>query len=88
MALLRSAVGSEWTARLLREFVVTQVLRRVLPQLALDPAEAPLRISLVASQMVGLAMVRYVIKIEPLASASPEALVAADRADHPALHLR
>lgn len=77
VALLRSAVGSEWTARLFREFVVTQIMRRILPRLALDPAEAPLRISLVASQMAGLAMVRYVIKIEPMVSASPEALVAA-----------
>ena len=76
-ALLRSAVGSEWTARLFREFIVSQVIRRVQPHLALDPAEAPLRISLVASQMAGLAMVRYIIKIEPLASAPPEVVVAA-----------
>jgi AcrR family transcriptional regulator len=77
VALMRSAVGSEWTARLFREFIVTQVMRRVLPHLALDPAEAPLRISLVASQMAGLAMVRYIIKIEPLASAPHDAVVAA-----------
>jgi AcrR family transcriptional regulator len=77
VALLRSAVGSEWTAKLFREFIVTQVMRRVLPRLALDPAEAPLRISLVASQMAGLAMTRYVLKIEPLASVPPEAIVAA-----------
>ena len=66
-----------WTAKLFREFIVTQVMRRVLPRLALDPAEAPLRISLVASQMAGLAMTRYVLKIEPLASVPPEAIVAA-----------
>ena len=77
VALLRSAVGSEWTARLFREFLVTQVMRRVVPHLAVDPAEAPLRISLVASQMAGLAMVRYVLKVEPMVSASSEALVAA-----------
>lgn len=77
VALLRSAVGSEWTAKLFREFIVTQVMRRVLPRLALDPAEAPLRISLVASQMAGLAMVRYIIKIEPMASAPPDTVVAA-----------
>ena len=77
VALLRSAVGSEWTARLFREFIVTQVMRRVMPHLAVDPAEAPLRVSLVASQMAGLAMVRYVIKIEPMVAASHDALVAA-----------
>ncbi|TDC43689.1 TetR family transcriptional regulator [Micromonospora sp. KC213] len=77
VALLRSAVANEWTARLLREFLVTQVLRRVLDQLAIDPAELPLRGSLVASQMIGLAMMRYVVRLEPVASAAPEALVAA-----------
>ncbi|TDC37014.1 TetR/AcrR family transcriptional regulator [Micromonospora sp. 15K316] len=76
VALLRSAVSNEWTARLLREFVVTQVLRRVLEHLDVDPAELPLRGSLVATQLVGLAMMRYVIRLEPVASAAPETLVA------------
>ncbi|MFE9652147.1 TetR family transcriptional regulator [Micromonospora sp. NPDC006431] len=76
VALLRSAVGNEWTARLLREFLVTQVLRRVLDQLDVDPAELPLRGGLVGTQMIGLAMMRYVIRLEPVASAAPEALVA------------
>jgi AcrR family transcriptional regulator len=76
VALLRSAVSSQWTSRLLREFLVTQVLRRVLDQLDLDPAEVPLRGALVASQIAGLAMMRYVIRLEPVASATPEALAA------------
>jgi AcrR family transcriptional regulator len=76
-ALLRSAMSSEWTARLLREFLVTQILRRVTKLIDLDPAEAPLRMTLVASQMAGLAMVRYILRVEPLASAPPEVLVAA-----------
>ncbi|MEU8214247.1 TetR family transcriptional regulator [Micromonospora taraxaci] len=76
-ALLRSAVSNEWTARLLREFVTTQVLRRVLEQLDVDPAQLPLRASLVATQMIGLAMMRYVVRLEPVASAAPETLVAA-----------
>jgi hypothetical protein len=65
------------TVRLLREFLVTQVLRRVLAHLDLDPAEAPLRTSLVASQMAGLGVLRYIVKLEPLASAPPEVVVAA-----------
>ncbi|MBM0228114.1 MULTISPECIES: TetR family transcriptional regulator [Micromonospora] len=77
VALLRSAVSNEWTARLMREFLVTQVLRRVLDHLDLDPAELPLRGSLVATQVIGLAMMRYVIRLEPVASADPETLVAA-----------
>ncbi|MEG3636890.1 TetR/AcrR family transcriptional regulator [Micromonospora palythoicola] len=76
VALLRSAVSSEWTARLLREFLTTQVLRRVLDHLDVDPAEVPLRGSLVASQLVGLALMRYVIRLEPVASAPPETLIA------------
>ncbi|WP_431974682.1 TetR family transcriptional regulator [Micromonospora haikouensis] len=77
VALLRSAVSNEWTARLLREFLVTQVLRRVLHHLDVDPAELPLRGSLVASQLVGLALMRHVVRLEPVASAPPETLVAA-----------
>ncbi|MFC3500395.1 TetR family transcriptional regulator [Micromonospora krabiensis] len=76
VALLRSAVSNEWTARLLREFLTTQVLRRVLDHLDVAPAELPLRGSLVASQLIGLAMMRHVIRLEPVASASPETLAA------------
>ena len=74
---VRSAVGNEWTAKLLREFLVTQVLRRVVGTLELPPAEREARGALVASQLIGLVMARYVLKVEPLASASPESLVAA-----------
>jgi AcrR family transcriptional regulator len=77
LALLRSAVGNEWTAKLLREFLVTQVLRRVLGTLGLPAEEREARGGLVASQLFGLVMARYVLKVEPLASASPESLVAA-----------
>lgn len=78
VALMRSAVSNEWTARLLREFVTTQMIRHVLPKLpTADPADTPLRASLVATQMAGLAMVRYVLKLEPLASAPHEVVVAA-----------
>lgn len=76
-ALFRSAVNNEWTAKLFREFLVTQVLRRATGLLEIDPAEAPLRSSLVASQMAGLVLVRYILRLEPLASASPDVVVAA-----------
>ena len=76
-ALLRSAMTNDWTVRLLREFLVTQVLRRVLAHIEPDPAEAPLRVSLVASQIAGMAMMRYIIKLEPLASAPPDTVIRA-----------
>jgi AcrR family transcriptional regulator len=76
-ALLRSGMTNDWTARMLREFLVTQVLRRIIRHLDCDPAEASLRASLVATQVTGLAMMRYLIRLEPLASAPPEVVVAA-----------
>lgn len=76
VAMLRSAVTSSLAAALLREFIFTQILRRAVSLLGLDPHEAPLRASLVASQISGLGLMRYVIRIEPLASAPPEVVVA------------
>jgi AcrR family transcriptional regulator len=75
LALIRSAVGNEWTAKLLREFLVSQVLRRVLSTLDLPPKEREARGALVGSQLIGVVMARYVLKLEPLASASHESLV-------------
>jgi AcrR family transcriptional regulator len=77
LAMFRSALSNEWTARLLREFVITQILRRAVAELSLDPAEAPMRAGLVATQMAGLMTVRYVLKVEPVASAPAEQLVRA-----------
>jgi len=83
VALLRSGLQHDWSARMLREFLTTRVIRRVISQLQLDPAEAPLRGSLVATQMIGLGLIRYVLKVEPLAAAPPEVVVAAVA---PAIH--
>ncbi|WP_081788389.1 TetR family transcriptional regulator [Candidatus Blastococcus massiliensis] len=77
LALLRSAVGNEWGAKLLREFLVTQVLRRVVGSLDLPPREAEIRGALVLSQLTGVVLSRYILRIEPLATSSPENLVAA-----------
>ncbi len=76
VALLRSAHQNEWTARLLKEFLTTQVLRRALVQVELAPSEAPFRSALVMSQMLGLAVARYVLALEPLATAPAETIVA------------
>ena len=77
LAMFRSAISNDWTARLLREFVITQILRKAVTEMIIDPAEAPMRSNLVATQMAGLLMARYLLKLEPLASADPEAIVAA-----------
>lgn len=74
-ALIRSAVQHDWSARMLREFLVSQILRRAQRELDIDPAEAPTRASLVATQMAGLAMIRYIVKIEPMASMPAEDVI-------------
>jgi len=77
LALVRSATGSDHRARLLREFLVARVMRRVVGTLDVSPAEREARGALVASQLAGLIMTRYVLRLEPLASASADSLVAA-----------
>lgn len=76
-ALLRSAVSDETAAALLREFLVTQVLLPVLEHVGVEPAERPLRTALLASQLTGLALTRYVLAVPPLADAAAPAVVAA-----------
>lgn len=73
--LLRSAVTDPDTARMMREFVLTTLLGPVLAAVETDHAD--LRAGLVASQLVGLAVARFVLRIEPIASASHDRLVAA-----------
>jgi AcrR family transcriptional regulator len=75
IGLLRSAATNERAAKLLREFFGGEVLARVAAPLGL--ADAQLRAALVSSQLVGLALLRYIIGIEPVASASAETLTAA-----------
>ncbi|MBO0819532.1 MAG: TetR family transcriptional regulator [Nocardiopsaceae bacterium] len=75
VAVIRSAVSHEEAAELLREFISTEVLGRLGG--VLEPPLRDLRTALVGSQIVGLVMARYVVKVEPLASADPETLVAA-----------
>ncbi|MFF9771433.1 TetR family transcriptional regulator [Streptomyces sp. NPDC053086] len=74
LAILRSAVNNETAAAVFRRLVASQLLRRVAAQLDLPDAE--LRAELAAAQIVGTAMMRYVIKLEPLASADLEQIIA------------
>ena len=74
-AVLRSAVTQERAADLLRGFISREVIGRLAA--GIDRPDAQLRATLVGSQLVGLALARYVIQVEPLASADVEAVVAA-----------
>lgn len=74
VALLSGVLASEAAGRMLREFVTRELLLRIAAALEVDRAE--LRAALAATHLVGLAMGRFVIQIEPLASSPVEELVA------------
>jgi len=74
VALVRSSLGAETPHTLLQDGIVRMVLtplRAVLP-----PAEADRRAQLVATQVLGLIVGRYLLELEPLRSFSTDELVA------------
>ncbi|MEU6229421.1 TetR family transcriptional regulator [Streptomyces sp. NPDC047042] len=73
LAIVRSAMNNEAAAGVFRRLISAQLLRRLAVQLNLPDAE--LRAELAAAQLVGIAMLRYVIKVEPLASANPDEII-------------
>jgi len=77
LGLLRSALTSERAAAMFREFLTEAILGPV-AQLAsgADPAEAEYRAAMVASQVVGLGLTRYVLCFEPVATADADDLAA------------
>jgi AcrR family transcriptional regulator len=72
-AILRSAVNNETAAAIFRRLIARKLLDRVAG--GLDAPDAELRVELAMSQLVGTAMLRYVIKVEPIASLPPDDLV-------------
>jgi AcrR family transcriptional regulator len=75
LALVRGAVDNEAAATMLREFLSREVLGRIAAVAAPDRPE--FRASLAGSQVVGLAMARYIVRVPPLADADRDAIVAA-----------
>lgn len=73
--LVRSAVTHAESNRMLREFISSQVLGRIAA--VMEAPDRELRASLIGSQIVGLVMARYIVRVEPLASADAETVVAA-----------
>jgi AcrR family transcriptional regulator len=74
MALLRSAMSDQERAGQVANFVAEQVFAPVIPLIAApDPAY---RINLIGGQLVGALILRHVLMIEPIASASVDDLVA------------
>jgi AcrR family transcriptional regulator len=74
LGLVRTALGHEFAARMLRQFMMREVLGRIAAEL--DAPDAELRASLAASQIVGLIIARYGIRLGALADATPDEVVA------------
>ncbi|HEX4102419.1 MAG TPA: TetR family transcriptional regulator [Pseudonocardiaceae bacterium] len=74
-ALMRSVASHEEAAAMMRDFVGRVIIGRVVSAVAPDQLE--LRAALCGTQIAGLALVRYVIRLEPLASADHDTVVAA-----------
>lgn len=74
-ALVRSLASHDQAATGLRDFLIKHVLGRVVERIQADHAQ--LRANLCASQLIGIGMVRYVAKFDPLTTAGVETVVAA-----------
>jgi len=74
-AMVRSAMTNETAVALVREYLGRRIFGPVTQTLGVPDAD--LRATLVGSQLIGLAMMRYIIHIEPLASANVDQIVAA-----------
>lgn len=74
LALLRSAMTHEAAALLMRQFVSRVLLRRVSDVFG-DAPDRDLRAEALVSHLVGIAMLRFVIKVEPMASVSEDELL-------------
>ena len=74
-AVLQTAAHEPGTREKLRRVVEGQLMG--VSQLGADEADRMKRSGLISSQIMGLAMMRYVWQIEPLASMSDDEIVAA-----------
>ena len=75
LGVIRSAVTSEHAAALLRRLLAEQVLREI--AVSFPSGRPELGAALAASQLVGLAVARYAVRLPPLTAADTEELVSA-----------
>ncbi|GAB3496819.1 TetR family transcriptional regulator [Amycolatopsis cihanbeyliensis] len=74
-ALVRSVAGHEQVAQVLREFFLNHLFTRLADKVGGEDAQ--FRATLCASQVIGMGMIRYVARFEPLASTDVETMVTA-----------
>jgi AcrR family transcriptional regulator len=72
-AMLRSVVSSDEVARLMREGITAMIIQPVSETLGVP--DARLRVTLVATQLIGMALARYLVELEPVASTDPASLI-------------
>jgi hypothetical protein len=60
---------------MVRDLISREILARIVEALGVDDADV--RAGLLGSQVVGLAMARYIVRVEPLASMPADAVAAA-----------
>ena len=75
MALLRTAATNEPAAERMREIFATQLLSVVCRLRGEPRGRAATRAGLIATQMLGVALCRYVLKLPPVVTAKPATLV-------------
>ena len=73
LALVRSAIGNDTAAGIFRDAVLRRLVARLTQELT--GPDRRLRAELAAAQLVGTALLRYVMRVEPLASADVEQVV-------------
>jgi AcrR family transcriptional regulator len=73
LAILRGAATHEESANLVRQFIQGQVYSHIAAGLA--QADAELRIDLAMSQLLGIAYLRHILQVEPIASTPVEELI-------------
>lgn len=75
LAMLRSVLSNEQAAEVVRRLLVKEIFGPIATALGLPDVE--LRATLAGSQFIGLALMRYVGRVEPLASVEVDALAVA-----------
>jgi AcrR family transcriptional regulator len=74
LAILRGAATHAESANLVRQFIQGQLYRQMAAELSGPDAE--LRIDLAMSQLLGIAYLRHILRVEPIASTPMDELVA------------
>lgn len=76
ISFLRRVIADQESAELVRDFIGAALLRTATAHLLgdVDPVEGEVRVGLVVSQMLGLVVLRSVLRVEPVASMTPDQL--------------